>query len=235
MTSSEPPAPFAPSALRSRETLTSRAWRAAAGGSFGPQLLDQAIARHDAIGAQQQNREQRALLRAAEREPLAVRADLKRAEDAEVHASPGRSRATLSRCRPLRHRRAARRALRESCEQAARQSGPKWAHPNLYAAKCYWPGVTERQVQQAAACAAAEATSGTASAIDYLGAILFPDDELVLCLFDAPRAPPYEGQPNGPASPASASWTHAGWPHPPRAIKASAGGQQPANLVRAHR
>ena len=51
----------------------------------GPQLLDEPVSRHDALRAQQQNGEQRPLLRAAEREPLAVCADLKRAENAEVH------------------------------------------------------------------------------------------------------------------------------------------------------
>jgi hypothetical protein len=58
----------------------------------------------------------------------------------------------------------------------------------LYAAKCYWPGVTESALEQAAARAAAvaEATSRTASGVRYLGSILFQDDELVLCLFDAP-------------------------------------------------
>jgi hypothetical protein len=48
----------------------------------------------------------------------------------------------------------------------------------LYAAKCYWPDVTEREVEQAATRAASDRDSG------YLGVLLFPDDELVLCLFD---------------------------------------------------
>jgi hypothetical protein len=58
----------------------------------------------------------------------------------------------------------------------------------LYAAKCYWPGVTEHQLEQATARAAADAdaASRAGTAIAYLGSILFPDDELVLCLFDAP-------------------------------------------------
>ena len=72
--------------------------RVAGGGGrvVGPQLLDQPIAGHDAVGLQQQDREQRPLLGAAEREPVTVRADLERAEDAEVDGSPGRP-ATLSR------------------------------------------------------------------------------------------------------------------------------------------
>jgi Protein of unknown function (DUF4242) len=57
-------------------------------------------------------------------------------------------------------------------------------HSNsLYAAKCYWPGATNGQLRRAAGRAGAACTG---SAIAYLGSIVFPDDELVLCLFDAP-------------------------------------------------
>ena len=52
----------------------------------------------------------------------------------------------------------------------------------IYAAKCYWPGVTEPELEQAAARAMRATTN---SAVAYLGSILFEDDELVLCLFDA--------------------------------------------------
>jgi hypothetical protein len=52
----------------------------------------------------------------------------------------------------------------------------------IYTAKCYWPGVTASALHQAAAAAASPA----ASAAGYLGSLLFPDDELVLCLFEAP-------------------------------------------------
>jgi hypothetical protein len=48
----------------------------------------------------------------------------------------------------------------------------------LYAAKCYWPAVTELEVEQAARRAASDRESG------YVGVLLFPDDDLVLCLFD---------------------------------------------------
>ena len=101
------------------------------------------------------------------------------------------------------------------------------ASTNLYAAKCYWPGVTEGQVQQAAACAAAEAASGTASVIDYLGAILFPDDELVLCLFNAPTPAAVRRTAESAGIPCDRVMSSRWLPHPPRAIKASAGGQQP--------
>lgn len=44
----------------------------------------------------------------------------------------------------------------------------------IYAAKCFWPGSTEREV--------AHATDRIDSA-SYVGAMFFPADELVLCLF----------------------------------------------------
>jgi Protein of unknown function (DUF4242) len=50
----------------------------------------------------------------------------------------------------------------------------------LYAAKCYWPEVTDAELERAAARASGDKRSG------YLGSLLFPGDELVLCLFDAP-------------------------------------------------
>jgi hypothetical protein len=50
----------------------------------------------------------------------------------------------------------------------------------LYAAKCYWPGVTAPDLERAASRATAET-----GAPRYLGSLLFEDDELVLCLFDA--------------------------------------------------
>jgi hypothetical protein len=83
---------------------------------------------------------------------------------------------------------ARRERLRANCEHVARQSRTMSTPRTLYAAKCYWPGVTERTLEQAAARAAAEAdaTSRTGSAVGYFGSILFQDDELVLCLFDAP-------------------------------------------------
>ena len=77
---------------------------------LGPQLLDQAVAGDDPVGLQQQDRQQRALLRAAEREPAPVRADLERTEDAEVDAT--RRPATFSRSRAPDQVESALRALR---------------------------------------------------------------------------------------------------------------------------
>jgi hypothetical protein len=45
----------------------------------------------------------------------------------------------------------------------------------FFAAKCYWPGVTVQSLEPAARRAGAHC----------VGSILFRDDELVLCLFDA--------------------------------------------------
>lgn len=58
---------------------------------------------------------------------------------------------------------------------------------NLYCAKCYWPGVSEPEIAAVAGRAQREtrATARRGSSIDYLGSMLFPDDDLVLCLFRA--------------------------------------------------
>ena len=42
----------------------------------------------------------------------------------------------------------------------------------VYAAKCYWPGVTPAELERL-------------DERGYLGSLLFPGDELVLCLFEA--------------------------------------------------
>jgi hypothetical protein len=46
----------------------------------------------------------------------------------------------------------------------------------LYTAKCFWPGVTEDEVRQAAA------RMGAA----FRGALFLPSDELVLCVIESP-------------------------------------------------
>jgi hypothetical protein len=52
----------------------------------------------------------------------------------------------------------------------------------LFAAKCYWPGVTEAELEPLAARARATAPRGVA----YRGSLLFAGDDLVLCLFEGP-------------------------------------------------
>lgn len=56
----------------------------------------------------------------------------------------------------------------------------------LYAAKCYWPGVIASQLEEAGTRALRAAGRANRARVAFLGSILFPDDELVLCLFDAP-------------------------------------------------
>lgn len=51
----------------------------------------------------------------------------------------------------------------------------------MYAAKCYWPEVTEGELQRVAARAGRNAGAAT-----FVGSLLFPNDELVLCFFEAP-------------------------------------------------
>jgi hypothetical protein len=54
----------------------------------------------------------------------------------------------------------------------------------LYTAKCYWPGISADEFDRVASIPLAE-PSGEPESIVYRGAILFPEDDLVLCLFDA--------------------------------------------------
>jgi Protein of unknown function (DUF4242) len=56
----------------------------------------------------------------------------------------------------------------------------------LYAAKCYWPGVTEADLEQVSERAARAGTRSSRDGISYLGSLLFCADELVLCLFTGP-------------------------------------------------
>ena len=56
----------------------------------------------------------------------------------------------------------------------------------LYAAKCYWPGVTETDLDEVAARAARADTGPSDDRVSYLGSLLFSADDLVLCLFTGP-------------------------------------------------
>jgi hypothetical protein len=55
-----------------------------------------------------------------------------------------------------------------------------------FAAKCYWPQVTPGEVESAATAVVREAqlASGAGPRVGYVGALLFPNDSLVLCLFE---------------------------------------------------
>jgi hypothetical protein len=56
----------------------------------------------------------------------------------------------------------------------------------LYAAKCYWPGITRSELEQATARAAEALREPGARDVTYRGSLLFADDDLVLCLFEGP-------------------------------------------------
>jgi hypothetical protein len=55
----------------------------------------------------------------------------------------------------------------------------------LYAAKCYWPGVTRTELEQVATQALEARSRPAHSHVTYRGSLLFSDDDLVLCLFEA--------------------------------------------------
>jgi hypothetical protein len=54
----------------------------------------------------------------------------------------------------------------------------------LYAAKCYWPGLTQADLESVAERAAQ--TGPGRDRVAYLGSLLFAADDLVLCLFQGP-------------------------------------------------
>ena len=56
----------------------------------------------------------------------------------------------------------------------------------LYAAKCYWPGVTQSDLEQVGERAATAGLGPGRDGVAYLGALLFAADDLVLCLFQGP-------------------------------------------------
>jgi hypothetical protein len=56
----------------------------------------------------------------------------------------------------------------------------------LYAAKCYWPGVTQTDLEQVAERAATTGLGSGGDPVAYLGSLLFTADDLVLCLFQGP-------------------------------------------------
>jgi hypothetical protein len=56
-----------------------------------------------------------------------------------------------------------------------------------YAVECYWPGVTRANLVEVASRAVreADALSREGKAVEYLGSMLFPGDEVVLCVFES--------------------------------------------------
>lgn len=56
----------------------------------------------------------------------------------------------------------------------------------LYTAKCYWPGVTQTDLEQVAEHAASPGLGSGRDRVIYLGSLLFAADDLALCLFQGP-------------------------------------------------
>ena len=56
----------------------------------------------------------------------------------------------------------------------------------LYAAKCYWPGVTKADLEQIAERAVRADLGSGRDGVAYLGSLLFAADDLALCLFQGP-------------------------------------------------
>ena len=56
----------------------------------------------------------------------------------------------------------------------------------LYAAKCYWPGVTQADLDSVAERAAQPGPGPGRDRVAYLGSLLFAADDLVLCMFQGP-------------------------------------------------
>jgi hypothetical protein len=80
----------------------------------------------------------------------------------------------------------------------------------FYAAKCYWPGVNETEFEAVAARAAENSSRDPRHGARYLGSLLFRDDQLVLCMFEAASPLAVKRASERPASPANASWTRSG-------------------------
>ena len=55
----------------------------------------------------------------------------------------------------------------------------------LYAAKCYWPGITQTELEQVA-LGRSKLVAACSPDVAYRGSLLFGDDDLVLCLFEGP-------------------------------------------------
>ena len=145
---------------------------------LGEELADQPLARDDTVRAQQQQRQQRALLRPADGDRRAVDGHRERAQDPELEAARCHAARSLQR----------RDALAKGRDAFGTSFGTTRADDlaaMLYTAKCFWPGVTEDELRLAAA-RRRRVQRGAGAA--FRGALHLLGDELVLCLFDAPLA-----------------------------------------------
>jgi hypothetical protein len=130
----------------------------------------------------QQQREQGPLPRPAHPHQLPADPDFERPEDAELKVCahinpPGQY--------PPNHPPVARSAARTGIEAFLKHRRGRLA-AMLYAAKCYWPGVTEADLGEIAGRAARTRLLAGRGRAGYLGSLLFAADDLVLCLFQGP-------------------------------------------------
>jgi len=142
------------------------------------QFVDQLVAGYDAVGMAQQHCEQCTLLRPADPHRGSVEPDLERSEDPELQTT---AHVTLPWSFPQS------RGLGHFCAGSGVERFLKglWARLALmlYAAKCYWPGVTEMDLEQVAERAGRVGLASRSNPVTYLGSLLFAGDDLVLCLF----------------------------------------------------
>ena len=55
----------------------------------------------------------------------------------------------------------------------------------LYAAKCYWPGITATRFERDAATRLSQQRTSGAPGTKDVGSLVFASDELVLCIYEA--------------------------------------------------
>ena len=80
----------------------------------------------------------------------------------------------------------------------------------LYAAKCYWPGVTEADLKQVAERAARAGLSAGRNGVAYLGSLLSATGDLALCLFQGPSPAAVIQASEQQGIPANGSWARPG-------------------------
>ena len=147
------------------------------GARLALQLRDQPIARDHTVGAEQQQREQSALLRTADAHGDAVEANIQRAEDQELQAAAGHPPSlpyAVGHCHRARRRCdflvTSPRDAAWRCSTPPNATGPALRHTSSRKP----PSARSKRIYRRAR-----------SHATYLGSVLFPGDDLVLCLFEA--------------------------------------------------
>jgi hypothetical protein len=139
------------------------------------ELADQPLARDDAVRADEEQCEERPLLRPADRDGFAVDAYDQGAENPEFEAAPhGAGEVSLR-----------RGCIASSGDHFGTGLGhrPGIVFWMLYTAKCYWPGVTEGAFRLAAARAGGKPVGRPQTV--FRGALYLPGDDLVLGLYES--------------------------------------------------